>query len=322
MRWAILAIGAILIVLAAVVGPRLIPSPGSARAQGAWIDLAPVGIARQEVAVAELGGRIYVAGGFRSDGGASDTVEAYDPITDRWELLAPLPIALHHAAAAAVDGVLYVIGGMAGRESRPVDTVFAYSPDTGVWVQRASMPTPRGALGVGAVDGRIYAAGGDPNERDFAVYDPAADAWTPLPPMPTPRNHLAAAGLGGRFYAVGGRSGGIRGITGTLEEYDPATGQWTARASMPTPRGGIGSAALGGLLYVFGGEGNRRHPLGMFDQIEAYDPAANAWRSLPPMVIPRHGIGAAASGSRIYIPGGALVEGFGTTDVHQAFEPE
>jgi N-acetylneuraminic acid mutarotase len=321
-RRAILAAGVILAAVAAVVAPRLIPSSGAAREQGAWVDLAPLAAPRQEVAVAELGGRIYVAGGFRPDGGAADTVEAYDPSTDRWEPIAPLPLPVHHAAAAAVDGILYVIGGMTGPESRPVDSVFAYSPATGAWARRAPMPSARGAMGVAVIDGRIYAAGGDPRERDFAAYDPAADAWTPLAPMPTPRNHLAAGNLGGRFYAVGGRSGSIGGITGALEEFDPATGQWAARAPMPTPRGGIGGAELGALFYVFGGEGNRRHPLGIFDQVEAYDPAANTWRSLPPMAVPRHGIGAAASGSRIYIPGGAIVEGFGTTDVHQAFEPE
>ena len=279
-------------------------------------------VARQEVAVAELGGRIYVAGGFRTDGSASDTVEVYDPTTDRWEIIAPLPVPVHHAAAAAVNGVLYVIGGMTGAESRPVDRVFAYTPAGGGWTQRASMPSARGALGVGVLGGRIYAAGGDPRERDFAVYDPVADAWTPLPPMPTPRNHLAAGAIGGRFYAVGGRSGSVGGITGAIEEYDPASSTWTARATMPTARGGIGGAELGGLLYVFGGEGNRRHPLGIFDQVEAYDPVADAWRALAPMVVPRHGIGAASSGSRIYIPGGALVEGFGTVDLNQAFEPE
>ncbi len=39
------------------------------------------------------------------------------------------------------------------------------------------------------------------------------------------------------------------------------------------------------------------------------------------MAQPRHGIGAAAVDGRIYIPGGAPIEGFATTDVHDALVP-
>jgi N-acetylneuraminic acid mutarotase len=138
--------------------------------------------------------------------------------------------------------------------------------------------------------------------------------------MPTPRNHLAAGSLGGKLYAVGGRSGDIGGITNALEEYDPATGLWTERAPMPTARGGIAGVAVEGQLYVFGGEGNRARPDGVFPQVEAYDPATDTWRSLPPMGIPRHGIQAAAIGNRIYIPGGATTEGFGVVAAHQALD--
>jgi hypothetical protein len=38
------------------------------------------------------------------------------------------------------------------------------------------------------------------------------------------------------------------------------------------------------------------------------------------MGVARHGIGAATLGNRIYIPGGATIEGFGVTGAHQAFE--
>ena len=37
------------------------------------------------------------------------------------------------------------------------------------------------------------------------------------------------------------------------------------------------------------------------------------------MVTPRHGIGPAVLGDRIYVPGGATVEGFGATGVHEFF---
>lgn len=289
-----------------------------------WVELAPLNEPRQEVAVAELGGRIYVIGGFRRDGSTSDAVEVYDPASDSWSFRARLPLALNHATAASVNDRLYVVGGHPPSGADAVDAVFAYDPTADRWEPRASMPTARGSLAIGVADGKIYAAGGAPEarERDFAVYDPAADAWTALPPMPTPRNHLAAGSVNGRFYAVGGRSGGIGGITGILEEYDPATRSWTSRPSMPTARGGIAAAAAAGRLYVFGGEGNRNHPMGVFEQAEAYDPATDSWQSLPPMLIPAHGISATALDNVIYIPGGAIIEGFGVAPIHQVFRLE
>jgi hypothetical protein len=288
---------------------------------GRWVDLAPLNDPRQEVGVAALNGLIYVAGGFHPDGSAATTVEAYDPVTDIWSFVAPLPLGVHHPGAAAVNGKFYVFGGERSPDAAPSDATFEYDPALNSWVTKARMPTPRGAMGTGVVDGKIYAAGGEPfGENDFAVYDPVVDTWTALPPMPTPRNHLAGGGEGSTFYAVGGRSGAIGGITSVVEAFDTNTSSWRQRTVMPTPRGGIGGTVAGDCLYIFGGENNPTSPVGIFDQTEIYDPSTDSWRSLTPMAVARHGIGAAALGNRIYIPGGATVEGFGVTGAHQAFD--
>jgi len=69
----------------------------AAFAQGSdrWTMGAPMPSARTEVAVAELGGKIYVVGGF----GGERELEIYDPSADRWSRGAAIPRALHHAAA-------------------------------------------------------------------------------------------------------------------------------------------------------------------------------------------------------------------------------
>jgi N-acetylneuraminic acid mutarotase len=221
-----------------------------------------------------------------------------------------------------VIGKLYVIGGLTGAQFTPVDTVFAYDPPTNAWTARAPMPTARGALAVGVIGDKIYAVGGSPGarERDAAVYDTTTNTWTVLPPLPTPRNHLTASAIGPILYAVGGRSGGIGGITNVLEAFDPATNAWTTRAAMPTARGGMAGVVADGCLYVFGGEGNAAAPTGIFPHAEVYNPTTNTWQQLAAMPTPRHGIGAAAIGRRIFIPGGATVQGFGVTAVHEAFE--
>ena len=288
-----------------------------------WSERAPMPVPRQEVAVTELDGLVYVIGGFHQDASIADTVEVYDPATNTWSTIASLPLPIHHAAAVTVAGKLYVVGGCR-QPFVPLATLFEYDSVSDSWIQKASMPSQRCSLAVAAMDGKIYAAGGSPpvREQDFAVYDPVFDQWTTLPDMPTGRNHLAAGVVDGRFYAIGGRSGGIEGVTPVVEEYDPATGLWATKTPMPTARGGVASVALGQYIVVFGGEGNPLDTDGVFEEVEAYDSIVDDWISLPPMPTPRHGIGAALLGQSVYIPGGASNQGLGVTAVHESFDAE
>jgi hypothetical protein len=69
--------------------------------RGTWRTLAPMPTPRSEVAVAAVGGKIYVIGGFEGDGSTSDAVEVYDPATDTWTQAPSLPEPRHHTAASA-----------------------------------------------------------------------------------------------------------------------------------------------------------------------------------------------------------------------------
>ena len=320
------AAGTVIALTLVALGVARLPSSGRTPTVNAhaerWTMLAPLPEPRQENGVAELNGKVYVVGGMRSESSTSDAVEVYDPSTDQWSRTAAMPAPRHHTTAVPVNGKLYVIGGHVGANFDSVDTVFEYDPAADRWATKSPMPSARGGLAAAALGGKIYVAGGspDPREHDFAAYDPATDTWEVLPAMPTPRNHLAAAATAGRFYAMGGRSGAIGGITNVVEAYDPAAGSWSTRSAMPTARGGHAAAALGSCIYVVGGEGNRDHPLGMFDQNEVFDATTETWRSLEPMMLALHGIGAAAAGSRIHVPGGGQVEGLAVTPAHLAFD--
>jgi N-acetylneuraminic acid mutarotase len=290
------------------------PSPVSG--DGTWVSLAPLPEARQEVGVAELQGRIYVVGGYRPDHSSANTVEVYDPGSDRWTMAAPLPEGVNHPAAAVVGERLYVVGGDNGRGS--VATNFEYDPRSDSWTARTPMPTARSAPMAAVIGGRIYVAGGAPGSvgRTLEAYDPGTDRWTSLPPMPTARNHVAGGAIGGRLYVVGGRPPNT---LDALEIFDPAAASWATGAPMPTGRSGHAAAVVRGCLYVFGGEGNANTPSGVFSEAEVYDPGSGTWTALAPMPSPRHGIGAAVIGDRIFVPGGASVQGFGAVGTHDAF---
>jgi N-acetylneuraminic acid mutarotase len=330
-------------VLLAVLGASLLGLHGGfpARASnagaqdGRWVTLASMPEARNEMAVVAVGQRIYLLGGNGPGADGPDpAVLIYDVATDRWSRGTPVPVAMHHAWADEIDGKIYLVGGYTNpfAERAEVDSLWMYDPATDRWEARAPLPAARGAHAVAALDGRLYAVGGErrrpagsnpPYEplAEVAAYDPRTDTWEVLPSLRYRRDHLTLSAANGHLYAIGGRDRPIYDLPFT-EEYDPQTRTWTERAPMPSGRSGHGAAVLGGRIYTFGGEGNPNSPLGIYDEVEVYDPARDVWAQLSPMPTPRHAFVPVTIGSRIYLPGGSATRGGdGVTPVLDAFEP-
>lgn len=277
---------------------------------------------RQEHGVAALNDEIYVLGGFTPSVTAS--VQAYSPSTETWRDVADFPELFHHPNVGAIDGKLYVAGFLRGSSLSTADgRVFAYDPGTNEWSPRSAMPpgTERGSACSATLGAKLYVFGGASRSTmpDASAYDTVTDTWEDLTFMPELREHCVAAAVDGVIYIVSGRNGGITGIAPQSFAYYPEVDRYEERAAIPTPRGGTAGALIYGHIFVFGGEGNPDTTSGLFEQIEAYDPSNDAWRSYPAMTIPRHGFGAAALHDRIYLPGGGTSQGFGATDVHTAF---
>lgn len=296
------------------------------RLQGsAWTTAAPLGVPRQEVAVAAVTGRVLVVGGILDDTTTTDAVELWTPGTDSWSTRAPLPLPLHHTTATTVGGTVYVIGGWSDFFATPLAVCLAYDPVADAWTTRTPMPTPRGSPAAALVGGRIHVVGGwsGGSLAVHEVYDPATDSWSTAAPMPTARNHLGAATVDGTLLAVGGRLGLGAGVANTaaVEAWDALTNTWSVRAPLAEARGGLAVARLGDLVYALGGEGNDADPSGVFPDVEAYDLALDQWTARAPMPTPRHGIGAAPVGDGLHVPGGGTIEGFDVTDVHEVYRP-
>jgi N-acetylneuraminic acid mutarotase len=126
------------------------------------------------LAVAEVGGRTFVVGGF----GGQRELEIYDPSGDHWTRGASIPRALHHTAAVGLNGKLYVVGGFVEGWT-PTDDVHEYDPPSDRWQRLAALPTPRGALAAAVLGGKIYAVGGvgssGRNDRRFRKVFPRFD---------------------------------------------------------------------------------------------------------------------------------------------------
>ena len=294
-----------------------------------WRTIASVGNGPiQEIGVTALNDKLYIVGGFDETLQIGSSVQVYDPEQDRWSNAAPLPVVVHHANLAAVDGKLYVVGAMQleGFSFTAIGHTYQYDPTQNQWFRKSDMPagTERGASAVGVIAGKIIVAGGlrDGAVSDVSSYDPATDTWDDsLPNLPAATDHLVGASVGENFYAIGGRSGGIEDLREQVLVYNSSRGNWQEAAPMLTPRGGAAAGVLEGKVIVVGGEGDINRPSGVFSEVESYDPLADAWTSLEPMLTPRHGMAAAAIGDSLYVPGGATKQGFGAVATAEAFRP-
>ena len=195
------------------------------------------------------------------------------------------------------------LGVVDGRE-RKSRRLYRYSPSRDRWTRLPDAPSARAALGLVAIGHRLYAAGGydetDQRLQRLEIYDTKRRRWTSGAPMSTGRNHVGAAVArrpdGGHRRAAWGRQ------RRPDRRSRPTTRTPTAGRPCPrsgTARSGHTAVVTRGRLVVFGGEeltpGGRT-----IEQVETYDPARDAWSSLPPMVTPRHGLGGVARGGRVY----------------------
>jgi N-acetylneuraminic acid mutarotase len=134
--------------------------------------------------------------------------------------------------------------------------------------------------------------------------------WKKGAPFPQPDEELYGVALNGKMYVIGGwDDGNARGVN---YEYNPGTDKWTKKQPMPRPAHHAALAAANGKIYVMGGfvvPKDNAIPVGgawePIDNAWEYDPAADSWKSLPPLPGKRGSALAAEAGGKIYVIGGA-----------------
>src|SRR5262245_22471739 len=148
-----------------------------------WSRLASAPQGRHHAAMAALGGRLILTGGFDNlPFGADDAADEtwiYDPGQDSWRSGPPMP-GRRGAHAVAVSGArVFVVGGVGDDP----ESLYAFDPAAGSWeILPTALPTLREHLTAAAVDGRIHAVAGrwngGINRTDHEIYDPGSNSWT------------------------------------------------------------------------------------------------------------------------------------------------
>src|SRR3989338_2563000 len=115
--------------------------------------------AREHLAAATIGDRIFVVGGRKKSITKNlGNLEVYTPAKDIWVIGPPMPTKRGGIAAATTGGRLYVFGGE--DPTKTFDAVEEYDPAEKKWRKMNPMSRGRHGLGAAEVDEKIYVIGG------------------------------------------------------------------------------------------------------------------------------------------------------------------
>jgi hypothetical protein len=285
----------------------------SSLSENSWVTKASMNVARSNVGVASVNGKIYAIGGISvpsvldthhtlpvfTEAKIVDKNEQYDPITNTWSTKAQMPIARANFAIASFENEVFCIGGTSGSATVPVNEV--YYPANGSWASKAPLPAPEEGMQAEVLNGKIYLIGG----QNYA-YDPTTDNWTTLAPMPTaPNGSFCSCVYNSEIYVLG---------SPCIQIYNTENQSWRVGTQIPVRMTQPIALATSGLdaparIYVFDGS-----------IVASYDPQTNSWKAgavLPAVqtnpgdvgkVIADHqGYGITVADDLIYVIGGESV---------------
>jgi carboxypeptidase family protein/Kelch motif protein len=245
-------------------------------AAGTWTQLASATDGREAPGHGIIGGKLYIAGGWTSDGTPQPTMEIYDIAGNTWTAGPAVPVPTAGAGSAVLDGKLYLVGGCTAATCAPTDSVSVYDPATSDWSQIARYPEAVAWISCAAIGGKLYCAGGANESANFQhayVYTPATGAWSTLPDMPISLWGSSYAAANGMLIISSGVTGADNILTNQAVAYNPRSATWTAlpNANTATYRG---AGALG--YYKLGGSPDGFSPTGDAEYLPGYAVDPNA----------------------------------------------
>jgi hypothetical protein len=278
---------------ACVEGAPAVPS-------GAWSQAASMPNPQSETAVAVIGNRVWIAGGFSTP----TSLQSYNLDTGAWSTGASLPGPRDHALGLAFGGSVYVAGG--NRTTSDGDQItpgFRYDPSANQWTA-AQLPDVAQSAATMLNGYAYFGSAGD------VVYqiDPRTLAQRALPRDGIPRDHSQLVAFQGELWMIGGRDLSTGQQHGRVAIFDPASESWRTGPSLLNSRAGFAAAATPSLLMIAGGE-RLVVPIGVVNAAEAIVPGAQLWTLLPPLPTPVHGVPGVLYGNAFYAFGGSGLAG-------------
>jgi DNA-binding CsgD family transcriptional regulator len=186
--------------------PKPTPDPIlAAMNEDRWKELAPMSVARANMAVTVYDNKIYVIGG-ETEEGVTGLTEVYDIATDTWARLPDKPTPVTNAKAVAVGGKIYVPGGKdVSGNSTNVNEFF--DSQRQLWIVDSPLPLPLNAYALSSYEGEIYIFGGESDgvsTDSVMLLDPNSHKTIELPNLSSRKKDLSVINQGTDILVVGG----------------------------------------------------------------------------------------------------------------------
>jgi serine/threonine protein kinase/N-acetylneuraminic acid mutarotase len=260
------------------------------------------GLAAAVVALLVIGGVFIVSSRDSGNNKARPTTSPTGEAQAGWKPITDARVSREGAAATEADGTIWIVGGV-GSDNRVTGRHEGYDPAIDSWKGGDDLPVPvRNAMAVTwqsnpVVLGGWRTDGANQKVATDRVWRVVNSRWVELPPLLQPRAAAAAAVVGDRIVVTGGVDADGR-LLNTTEIFDGTA--WKLGEPMPTPRRMLAGTADDKLVYIAGGNNGTSD----LTTVEAYDPAANTWMSLPDLADPRSDFGVAVADNRLVAVGG------------------
>ncbi len=243
----------------------------------------------------------YLLTGTKNSSTASKDFYRYDAASDTWQQLSDFPgAARSFSIGAAYNGKGYIGFGMMGSGAM-LNDLWSYDTTSENWTQLASCPCQgrrHPTFSINEAAGKIYVGKGDNgnnNLSDWWEYDIATDQWTQRPNFPNvARHHPFHFSIGNYTYTGLGHGPNIY---SDLYRYDPSDHTWQKMANAPGARVAGTQFSYDGYGFVLSGDG-ATHGATNPSIFWGYNPAADAWITLPPH-----------PGISLWAPGSFIIDG-------------
>jgi len=204
--------------------------------------------------VIELGGKLYIAGGYDGER-YLDSLYCLDMSTMVWEEKSSMMSKRCYIATVTFDGKIYALGGHDGGTSR-LKTVETYDPSTNMWTEMPSMNRRRSDFGATVVEGKIFAVGGFDGQdvlSSVEYFCPIEGVWIESSPLVTPRSGTTAMAVEDKILVLGGYDGTERLRSVECFQLGISRAVWFPVPDLLHRRSNFSAFVLEGKVVVVGG---------------------------------------------------------------------
>ncbi|GFQ70644.1 alpha-scruin [Trichonephila clavata] len=245
----------------------------------------------------------------------------YDPASNQWSGIGLMPKPRHHHCTVYMKDFLYLIGGCHPELTKegkmvPLKSCYSFNLTTKEWKKLPDMRNARMYHGVAALKGKIYVVGGKKDSDimldSVEVYNTKTNTWTIVDSLDYPTMGAGVCSHHGQVWVIGGMSES-RGKISLIHEvrcYDPQMREWIRNIpSLPYPRAFIGAVECMNRVFIMGGTSYAdsdiySDDLNSLDEVIYFEEDERTWKTITPMMDPRHFVGAAAVGRSLFALGG------------------